>query len=407
MNANRNDMSRGTTAPTTRVRGFSLVEVMVAMAIGLVIVLAVVQVFSHSRSTYQLDEGLARVQENARFALEFLTREIRPAGNMGCVRDDFREYNNLDTSGTNGIFTLFRQGVLGFEYTGTGPGQTYTESVEEPADTSTGWAPTLASAGLIPDAQPGTDAIVVFHLSDRPYEIDKTNPWSNAQIFLAPHSGESLKEGDIAIISSCAQAEYSIFQVTGVNASGVNIQHAASGTPGNACPAWNQPPNCPPGTQQYGNDAEINRVQMVAFYIKQSAASGRPALVMRSLVTGSGSSSTLTAQELVDGVENMQILYGVDDSTSTRMDGEPDQYLTAAQIAAMATPPWDRVVSVRVALLMSTSQSTGSAAETIKDTNTYLLNGVDAGTASTIDPFDDFRRRRVFSTTISLRNRGI
>lgn len=395
--------------PSARVtvRGFSLVEVMVAMAIGLIIVFAVVQLFASSRSTYQLDEGLARVQENARFAYEFLTREIRPAGNMGCIRDNFREYNNLNTSGPNTIFTLFRQGVLGFEYTGTAPGESWAESAEEPADSATGWAPTLASAGLIPDAQPGSDAIVVFHLSDRPYEINKTNPWSNAQISMEPHSGESLKVGDIAIVSSCTQAEYSIFQVTSVNAAGDNITHAASGTPGNACPAWNLPPNCPPGKQEYGNDAEISQVQMVAFFIKKGA-SGSSALFMRSLVSGSGGAANLTGQELVEGVENMQILYGLDDGTSSTVDGEPDQYLTAAQIAGLGTPaPWDRVVSVRITLLMTTRQSTGVAADTIKDTGTYLLNGVDAATATTIDPFNDFRRRRVFSTTINLRNRGV
>ena len=65
-------------------RGFSLVELMVAMLIGLIILAAVVQIFVGSNATYRLDEGLARVQEGARFSMDFLAKDIRMAGYMGC-----------------------------------------------------------------------------------------------------------------------------------------------------------------------------------------------------------------------------------------------------------------------------------------------------------------------------------
>src|SRR5690554_5075136 len=67
--------------------GVSLIELMVALAIGTVLVLGLVQVFAASRAAYQTSEGLARVQENARFALDFLQRDIRMAGHFGCVND--------------------------------------------------------------------------------------------------------------------------------------------------------------------------------------------------------------------------------------------------------------------------------------------------------------------------------
>lgn len=67
--------------------GLSLVELMIALVISLVLMLGVVQVFMASQAASRLSEGASRVQENARFALDFLERDIRMAGHMGCVND--------------------------------------------------------------------------------------------------------------------------------------------------------------------------------------------------------------------------------------------------------------------------------------------------------------------------------
>ncbi len=80
--------------PATAARGFSLVELMIALLIGLVIAIGVVQIFSATRATYQLDESLARAQENGRFALEFLSQDVRHAGYAGCNRDASTHLNN-------------------------------------------------------------------------------------------------------------------------------------------------------------------------------------------------------------------------------------------------------------------------------------------------------------------------
>ena len=90
---------------------------------------------------------------------------------------------------------------------------------------------------------------------------------------------------------------------------------------------------------------------------------------------------------LVGGVENMQILYGVD----VNGDGSANSYV-AADSATMAT-----VISVRIALLVNTgeSQNLGQGL----DTRSYDLLG------TTYDPADDLLRRRVGHTVIQLRNR--
>lgn len=60
--------------------GFSLIELMIAMVLGLVLVGALINTFISSNRTYRVQEGLAQSQESARFALEILGQELRMAG---------------------------------------------------------------------------------------------------------------------------------------------------------------------------------------------------------------------------------------------------------------------------------------------------------------------------------------
>ena len=99
------------------------------------------------------------------------------------------------------------------------------------------------------------------------------------------------------------------------------------------------------------------------------------------------------AERLIDGVENMQILYG-EDTNGNRV---PNAYQTAINVVN-----WANVVSVKIAVLFATPDEDFSAP---LNPDTYTLLDV-AG----IDPtpaVDDRRRRKVVEATISLRNRQI
>lgn len=75
----------GREAMTARgLRGISLIEVMVAMVLGMVVVLGVVGVMSSNRQNYRISQGLAEIQENARGGFELLARDIRVARDTGC-----------------------------------------------------------------------------------------------------------------------------------------------------------------------------------------------------------------------------------------------------------------------------------------------------------------------------------
>ncbi len=61
-------------------RGLSLVELMVALVISLFLTAGVIQLFIGSKQTYRLYDALSRIQENGRFALQAMARDIRMAG---------------------------------------------------------------------------------------------------------------------------------------------------------------------------------------------------------------------------------------------------------------------------------------------------------------------------------------
>lgn len=63
-----------------RNRGFSLVELMVAMAIGLFLTLVIAQLFLGSKQSYRTQDDMSRLQENARYAVTLLSRQLRAAG---------------------------------------------------------------------------------------------------------------------------------------------------------------------------------------------------------------------------------------------------------------------------------------------------------------------------------------
>lgn len=106
--------------------GVSLIELMIALVIGTLLILGAIQVFAASRSAYMISEGIARVQENGRFALDFLQRDIRMAGHLGCVNDQAHYQNDPVGLQTTFVSTPapeldFGVSIQGYEATGTAP----------------------------------------------------------------------------------------------------------------------------------------------------------------------------------------------------------------------------------------------------------------------------------------------
>ncbi|QKT04350.1 PilW family protein [Ectothiorhodospiraceae bacterium 2226] len=339
----------------TRQAGVSLVEILIALTLSLILMAGVLQVLSHTKRTYTLQDALARVQENGRFAIEVLGRDLRMAGYLGCNgRALDQVVNTLNDSDT--LAYDFADAIRGFGASGTG------------------WQPPLDSALLARSPLAGSDIVTLTALQDD--DIAVVPPFMNNQsatLHAAPGSG--LQQFDIVLVGDCRHS--AIMQITNNNPSGSGelVHNTGLGTPGNA-------------TSNLGavfqGDAEIGRIVRRSYFLR-TGQNGRPALWQ---YHNSRPVSGSNPAELISNVERMVVRYGVD----TTGDRQIDAYHTAAEVETAGL--WPRVLSARLALLLASADEVQP-----REARSYAL--LDETVAT-----DDGRVRRVFATTVTLRNRA-
>ena len=78
--------------------GIGLVEILIAMLLGLVLVGGILQMFSSSQQTHRVHEATSRMQESGRMALEVIARDIRMADFWGCASGLNNVVNNLNNA---------------------------------------------------------------------------------------------------------------------------------------------------------------------------------------------------------------------------------------------------------------------------------------------------------------------
>ena len=364
-----NKMLRAT-QPGSPIAGLTLVELMVAITIGLIILTAVARLFVTSRSTYTLQEGLARVQESGRFAMEFLSQDIRMAGYAGCNANlPSSQIGNLVASATSA--TSFNpDGIAGYKHTCT---TSCTGALSE-------WSPGLTSVYFPSgsgEIQPiaGSDVVVIQRADTVSTHLTE-NPSPNAvnvKIVDTTALAGMIGGNDILMVSDCKGAD--VFRATGVSSGSgkVNITHTSGNTNNNF-------------THSYGNDAELMRLVTRIYFIgrRNNDSNNPPALYRKEL----GSGGVLVTQELVEGIEIMKLIYGED--TDTPKNGVPNIYRTNPS----SVLNWRQVLTVRVGLLVRTPATVDQE----NDTRTYDLAGI------TVGPYNDKYRRRAFNSTVQMRN---
>ena len=360
-----------------RQRGLSLVELMVALTIGLMILSAATTIMVTSKITYTTQDSLARLQENARFAIHLVSRDIRMAGYYGCADQVSTVSNQLNAGAPNSDWFDFTQAVEGADSAGT----LYPSNASiTPATGVTRVAGSNAFA--LRYAEPSDQILLVSEMTQQ-----------SASMKVASNSG--LNPGEIVMITDCDGAD--IFQITNLNPAGGfdNVIHnTGSGQwPGNSTD--NNPHKL---SKAYRADARIMRFNSVRYYIGEKADGVRS--LFRQTVVGSGGNASTQHMELVEGVEDMRVTYGVD------MDGDkiPDRYLKAGAPGLTSALHWENVVSMRVGFLFSTVANTdanqpGKTFGTQIDEKVYDVNG------DVVNPPDTRRERRVFLTTVTVRNR--
>jgi len=316
--------------------GISLVEVLVALVISLFLLAGIVQVYSGNKATFTFTNALAEIQENGRFAIDTMTQDLRLSGEWGCIEFDSDDTDNINNeiSAANGMPSYdpdFHDFV----------GEEAIEGTDGVTDTI-----------IVRGGRPGQANV------ESPFEAAGTN-----QLMIT--SSGNFGANDVILVARCGANDLLI-------AAEADLLRVVSNTPNGAKNLLQIAGN---KSQQFEKDAMVIELQTVTYSILPGL-SGQPAL-FRQEFGGA-------PQEMVEGVEDMQILYGVDADT----DGFPDQYMPANLVA-----DFEEVVAVRVQLLLQ------SMNDFVADVpQTYTFNG------ATVTP-GDRRIRQIFTSTIALRNR--
>lgn len=364
-----------------RQQGLSLVELLVSMAIALLVLLGVVQSFLSSRQALQFNEELGFIQENARFALDRLSRDLSLAGQIDtgdCPPIRKRHPGVADT-------TL--EGVTGMAWS---------RGIPLPVR---GHAPEAEPPAGIAELWPGSEVIQVFRTAGAELIRRRAHHHPSQSRFELAAGSHGARPGTVwtAVSEDCSQV--AVFAQSGPsNGSGnaTTVEHdvSAGSTAYNCTNQLNTDlgKSCfcsPPGgngnvdgsAQCGGGLALGSHVWLTAsasgeaskqFYLAPSSVAGDlPALYQR--VAG-------RAEELVQGVEVLQAEYGL-------ADGDRLRFVHAGQISDEAD--WRRVRVVRVQLVLR------SARPILERAEPRTLLGRE---------FNDRHLRQVASATIHLRN---
>jgi type IV pilus assembly protein PilW len=298
-----------------RPNGFTLVEVMVALAIGTLILAALAVLFSRNSGNQAELERVTRQHENARFALDLLTEDLMHAGYYG-------EFNP-DTM------------TLPPTYQTPGPCPASVNDL--------GWATPAGIAPTLPVAVQGIAAATAIACGQtrQPNTMGLMVRHADTSGAIAP---AAIVAGNLYVQSSRCTTDTDRLRV-GAAAADFDLLL----------------PDCA------AVNARVLRVVQRTYYVAScndcAAGDGIPTLRRIEWIDGQRRDTPLA-----EGIENLQLEFGVD----TNVDGQPDQYLGVAGITGVAPLLWNNVVAVRVHLLARSTQVTPG----YTDPRTYTLAAV-------------------------------
>lgn len=309
--------------PVRRSAGFSLVELMIAMTLGLILVGGVITMYLSSKRTMHTTQASSQIQEVSRFALDRISFDVRMSGFWGCISNAVPVNSTLNPS--TSLIDFAAGPLMGTNNDGVNGSDSLSLAYAQ------GQAQELLSSMLA---------------TSSPLEID---------------AGNGFAEGDLLVANDCEQVD--VFQVNGRDpADPGRIFHVAAGSaiPGNAQANL---------SKAYSTGAQLHKVAHIHWSLG-TGGQGQPVLLRNDEV-------------FVDGVEDLQIAYGVD----LDGDGSVNRYVDAD-----AVTNWNSVLNLKLGLLI---RSDKEVADDIAAP--FMFWG------EQITPNDNFMRRH-FSVVISVRN---
>lgn len=324
--------------------GFTLTELMIALVLGLLLVLAALSVLVSSLTQVSNTQSFSEILDNGRVAIAMLGKDVAHAGFMG------------ELSGQNLVLDAnltLEAGAVSSECSGGGVNNATFPEAGVNATFRMLWGQTLASAsamGCIDNGRSGSDLVQLKRLVG---QNDVSNAIvSNSRIYAVANTNSAvIFNGSTGLVAA-------------------------------------EP-----------NNAQYYEYQHRVYYVADVSRYGEsdfPVLMRETLSVASGS-ATMVKEEIAEGVEDLHFLYGVDDDG----DGAVDRYATPAQVT---DDEWDnvdfaRILSVQIAMLMRAVEADPAYGRYGDATYSYGSRSVTAGA--------DGLRRKVLTSIIAVRNHQI
>lgn len=325
--------------------GFTLVEMMVALAVGLIVLMGLMTMLARNSTNQQELERTIRQLESARFTLDTLSEDVMHAGFFS----DFNPDGLLD------------------------PPTYQTPDPCAVAPTDQGWDTSVSPilmpvpiegiaagtvVGCLPNRRAGTEALVVRRAETEPHIGMADGRSDNLYIQIARCPEDAQRVRAAAVPDATPEATFDLRR-----------------------------PDC-----ATVNDA-LRRLSQRTYYIATCndcvANDGIPTLKRVEMINGA-----LRRTSIAEGVENLQIEYGFDIND----DGVPEHFATMGSgVIGAGANVWQNVVTARLHVLTRDTQTSNGYA----DSRTYEL-GPDV---EVVAPADGFKRT-LLTTTVRLRNVG-
>lgn len=374
--------------------GFTIVEVLVALVLGVAILTAAFSMQSQYKRGYKLSGNKLDMQTNAKFAFEYIGKSLRSAGSLGCRNSQILqgESTTLSDGCYGGVcidfvdpavaYADFRPGfeIKGYEYTGAG-----STTPALPSDFS------FVSSGYNND---DSDVISVsggfgeiYNLSAEQYLVATDTGFT---LEMSGPVNIRLKSQQYGMLTSCYGAK--VFKVTNSDATIAtgSIQWGSGTAPDdNSLGQLGQKGMALVGS---GNQREFRRAAVTTYFVGMDPlgdSNGVPTLYQD--VDGISS-------RLVEGVEEMHVLYGLSEDPKIR--NVADRYVTADVIDAESTATnnkWANIVSVRIGIIMRSIEPVFKSPKA----QTKNLACVGYTQATKTDRYS----RSTYCTEVSVRNR--
>jgi len=334
--------------------GLSIVEIMVALTIGLFIIGGILYVFVSSRTVFSTNDAIARIQEDGRITMEILAREIRQAGFIGCANTQVVTPNVIaDASPHDGVPDVVFTAGDGIRVFDNG------------MDGATAWVnPTTISRIA------GTDVIQIKGMGTCSAKLTGNMTADNANIQIGTNPC-GWAAGQVLLVADCTNID--VFVASNVSVGSVTIAHASN---------VNIDPKL---SKAYGSEAVVYGYGEKTYFVGMNPTINQPMLYE---INYNGSATTVN--DVVGNVYDLQVLSAQLDSdgnlapdVNTQAAGNPPSFAAAVN--------WQQALGMSIRFsVRSESDNTGT------ESLTYTFNG---------GPVTDRRIKRDFISSVGIRNR--